>query len=136
MLHRGVEGNMKKDMSKPSLKIAIIGHKRIPSNEGGIEKGVEEHAVRMAALGHQVVVYNRGGDDINGKQYNKERLTSYKGVRIVTVPTPNVPLPRPAPMSQVIASTAPPYTVTSPLPPQPPPMPEPPLPAVAFTLPS
>ncbi len=81
---------MKKDMSKPSLKIAIIGHKRIPSNEGGIEKGVEEHAVRMARLGHQVVVYNRGGDDINGKQYNKERLTSYKGVRIVTVPTPKV----------------------------------------------
>ena len=29
------------------MKIAIIGHKRIPSNEGGIEKGVEQHAVRM-----------------------------------------------------------------------------------------
>ena len=24
------------------MKIAIIGHKRIPSNEGGIEKGVEQ----------------------------------------------------------------------------------------------
>ena len=43
------------------MKIAIIGHKRIPSNEGGIEKGVEQHAVRMAALGHKVYVYNRGG---------------------------------------------------------------------------
>ena len=32
---------MKKDLDKDSLKIAIIGHKRIPSNEGGIEKGVE-----------------------------------------------------------------------------------------------
>ena len=29
------------------MKIAVIGHKRIPSNEGGIEKGVEQHAIRM-----------------------------------------------------------------------------------------
>ena len=63
---------MKKDLStKKSLKIAIIGHKRIPSNEGGIEKGVEEHAVRMVALGHSVTVYNRGSDNINGKKYNQ-----------------------------------------------------------------
>ncbi len=74
---------------KPHLKIAIIGHKRIPSNEGGIEKGVEEHAVRMAALGHDVTVYNRGDDNIHGKEFNEERLKEYKGVRIITVPTPN-----------------------------------------------
>ena len=74
---------------KPHLKIAIIGHKRIPSNEGGIEKGVEEHAVRMAALGHNVTVYNRGDDNIHGKEFNEERLKEYKGVRIITVPTPN-----------------------------------------------
>ena len=81
---------MKKDLKeKKSLKIAIIGHKRIPSNEGGIEKGVEEHAVRMVALGHDVTVYNRGNDNINGKEYNQERLKEYKGVKIVTVPTPN-----------------------------------------------
>ena len=71
------------------LKIAIIGHKRIPSNEGGIEKGVEQHAVRMAALGHTVVVYNRGNDNIHGKAFNEKRLKEYKGVRIITVPTPN-----------------------------------------------
>ena len=77
-------------ISKDKMKIAIIGHKRIPSNEGGIEKGVEQHAVRMAALGHDVVVYNRGDDHIIGKEYNTERLKWYKGVRIVTVPTPPV----------------------------------------------
>ena len=33
------------------MKIGIIGHKRIPSNEGGIEKGVEQHSVRMVARG-------------------------------------------------------------------------------------
>ena len=43
------------------MKIAIIGHKRIPSNEGGIEKGVEQHAVRMVKRGHGVTAYNRGG---------------------------------------------------------------------------
>lgn len=81
---------MAKDLQhKPHLKIAIIGHKRIPSNEGGIEKGVEEHAVRMAALGHNVTVYNRGDDNIHGKEFNEERLKEYKGVRIITVPTPN-----------------------------------------------
>lgn len=69
------------------MKIAIIGHKRIPSNEGGIEKGVEMHAVRMAARGHQVVVYNRGGHNIFGKEYDRRRGKTYKGVRIVTVPT-------------------------------------------------
>ena len=80
---------MKKIPPEKKLKIAIIGHKRIPSNEGGIEKGVEQHAVRMAALGHQVVVYNRGNDNIHGKAFNEKRLKEYKGVRIITVPTPN-----------------------------------------------
>ena len=71
------------------VKIAIIGHKRIPSNEGGIEKGVEQHAVRMAALGHEVHVYNRGGHNVFGKEYNQKKLKEYKGVRIITIPTFN-----------------------------------------------
>ena len=41
------------------MKIAILGHKRIPSREGGIEVVVDELAVRMAELGHDVAVYNR-----------------------------------------------------------------------------
>ena len=80
---------MKKIPQDKKLRIAIIGHKRIPSNEGGIEKGVEQHAVRMASLGHSVVVYNRGNDNIHGKKYNEKPLKEYKGVRIITVPTPN-----------------------------------------------
>lgn len=70
-----------------NMKIAIIGHKRIPSNEGGIEKGVEQHAVRMAALGHEVVAYNRGGHNVFGDEHDTEVLKSYKGVKIVTIPT-------------------------------------------------
>lgn len=69
------------------MKIAIIGHKRIPSNEGGIEKGVEQHATRMVARGHQVTAYNRGGHNVFGKEYDKKKLKNYKGVKIVTIPT-------------------------------------------------
>ena len=69
------------------MKIAIIGHKRIPSNEGGVEKGVEQHSVRMAARGHDVTAYNRGGHNIFGKEYDCDKRREYKGVRIITVPT-------------------------------------------------
>lgn len=71
------------------MRIAIIGHKRIPSNEGGIEKGVEQHAVRMKALGHDVTVYNRGGHNVYGKKYDQKKLKEYKGVKIITIPTVN-----------------------------------------------
>ena len=78
------------------MKIAIIGHKRIPSNEGGIEKGVEQHAVRMVQRGHDVTVYNRGGHNVFGKEYDNEKRKEYKGIKIVTIPTvsgaANVPI--------------------------------------------
>lgn len=56
------------------MKIAIIGHKRIPSNEGGIEKGVEQHAVRMVQRGNDVTVYNRGGHNVFGKEFDGKKL--------------------------------------------------------------
>lgn len=69
------------------MKIAIIGHKRIPSNEGGIEKGVEQHAVRMVKRGHNVTAYNRGRHNVFGKEFDRKKQKEYKGIRIVTVPT-------------------------------------------------
>lgn len=62
------------------MKIAMIGHKRIPGREGGIEVVVEELATRMAQLGHEVYVYNR-----RKKKWEKDKV--YKGVNIITVPT-------------------------------------------------
>ena len=41
------------------MKIAMLGHKRIPSREGGVEIVVEELATRMVQKKHEVVVYNR-----------------------------------------------------------------------------
>ncbi len=68
------------------MKIAMIGHKRIPSREGGVEIVVEELAVRMAALGHDVTAYNRKGRHVStggDEQYKG----IYRGVRILTIPT-------------------------------------------------
>ena len=71
------------------MKIAMIGHKRIPSREGGVEIVVEELAVRMVGLGHSVTVYNRAGEHVSGAEYGSAKLREYKGVRIVNVPTPS-----------------------------------------------
>ena len=45
-----------------NMRIAFIGHKRIPSREGGVEIVVDELSARMSARGNRVVVYNRKGD--------------------------------------------------------------------------
>lgn len=72
------------------MKIAILGHKRIPSREGGIEVVVEELATRLVERGHQVTVYNRGGQHISGEEFGREisiQKGIYKGIIIKTVPT-------------------------------------------------
>lgn len=75
-------------MHKGHMKIAIIGHKRIPSREGGVEVVVEELATRMVKMGHEVHVYNRSGHHVSGKENdNPERIKEYQGIRIVTIPT-------------------------------------------------
>ncbi len=73
------------------MKIAMIGHKRIPSREGGVEVVVEELATRLVQLGHEVDVYNRMGKNVQDKKAdsNKKKIKSYKGVRIITIPTIN-----------------------------------------------
>lgn len=62
------------------MKIAMIGHKRIPGREGGIEVVVEELATRLANKGHIVVAYNR-------KKAGSTLPAIYKGVNLVTIPT-------------------------------------------------
>lgn len=76
---------------RKKLRIAMIGHKRIPSREGGVEIVVEALAVRMAAMGHKVEAYNRYGHHVSGKKYDEEYGRGdrkyYKGIRIRIVPT-------------------------------------------------
>ena len=73
------------DISKDSLKIAMIGHKRVPSREGGVEIVVEELSTRMVQFGHSVVCYNRKGHHVSGKEYGTASLKEYKGVKIKSV---------------------------------------------------
>ncbi|WP_034446929.1 glycosyltransferase family 4 protein [Butyrivibrio sp. AE2032] len=72
------------------MKIAMIGHKRIPSREGGIEIVVEELSSRLVQMGHSVTAYNRKGHHVSVKDADLEahKLKEYKGIRIVHVPTP------------------------------------------------
>lgn len=67
-----------------NMKIAMIGHKQVPSRSGGIEVVVTELSSRMAARGHRVYCYNRW-DSFFAGQHEKQR--EYRGVRLLYVPT-------------------------------------------------
>lgn len=75
------------------LRIAMFGHKRVPSREGGIEVVVDELATRMARLGHCVTIYNRGGKHVSGAGFDSSDMAEtkktgfYRGVRVRKVPT-------------------------------------------------
>ena len=69
------------------LRIAVLGHKIIPSRQGGIEIVVEELTVRMAKLGDKITVYNRSGHHVSGKEFDSKKLKSYKGIQMKYVPT-------------------------------------------------
>ena len=71
------------------MKIAMIGHKRIPSREGGVEIVVEELSTRLVKMGHQVDVYNRKGNNVADKNIKTKKIKNYKGVNIITIPTIN-----------------------------------------------
>lgn len=76
-----------KEKKSGQLRIAMLGHKRIPSREGGIEIVVEELSTRMVELGHAVTCYNRKGHHVSGVEFDGEERSEYKGVRLKTVPT-------------------------------------------------
>ena len=69
------------------MKIAMLGHKRIPSREGGVEIVVEELATRMISKGHEVICYNRSGKHVMDKNKKQEKLDEYKGVKLKKVLT-------------------------------------------------
>lgn len=74
---------MKNEYKK--LKIAILGHKRIPSREGGVEIVVEELSTRLVQMGHEVTCYNRSGHHVSGKEFDVRKFGEYKGVKLKSV---------------------------------------------------
>lgn len=70
------------------LKIAMLGHKRVPSREGGVEIVVEELSARMAERGHRVVCYNRRGHHVSGKEFDADTAgRQYRGIELKSVIT-------------------------------------------------
>lgn len=69
------------------MKIALLGHKRIPSREGGVEIVVEELSSRMVSLGHNVTCYNRMGKHALNKKEKIVYLNEYKGIKLKRVLT-------------------------------------------------
>ena len=76
-----------KKRNRSKLKLAMIGHKRIPSREGGVEVVVEELATRLVKQNYLVDAYNRSGYHVSGKDFGGGRKKYYKGIRIIIVPT-------------------------------------------------
>lgn len=72
---------------KDPFRIAMFGHKRIPSREGGVEIVVEELCTRLVRDGHTVVCYNRAGHHVSGAEYDTKMKNEYKGIKLRTVPT-------------------------------------------------
>jgi glycosyltransferase involved in cell wall biosynthesis len=62
------------------MRIAILGTRGIPASYSGFETAAEELASRLTARGHEVTVYCR-------PHVVDRQLTSYKGARLVHLPT-------------------------------------------------
>ena len=76
-------------MDTNKLKIAMIGQKRVPSREGGVEIVVEELSTRMVQRGYNVTCFNRGGHHVSGKEFDRNKVSEYKGVKLKSVFTIN-----------------------------------------------
>lgn len=76
-----------RQISRKTFRVAMIGHKRIPSREGGIEVVVEELASRMVEQGYQVEAYNRSGYHVSGKDFGDTWKNFYRRIRIIIIPT-------------------------------------------------
>lgn len=64
------------------MKIAMIGHKYVPSREGGVEIVVDELSTRLAKLGHEVTLFNR-------KRKEYKQIDSYNGCKVLNIFTVN-----------------------------------------------
>lgn len=80
------ESGWKEEM-KEKIRLAVFGHKHMPSREGGAEIVVEELSTRLVKLGYDVTCLNRGGHHVSGAEYDSIHMDNYKGIRIKTVPT-------------------------------------------------
>ena len=64
------------------MKVAMIGHKVIPSRRGGIENVLTSLCPLLVQFGAEVTCYNRSSDKVENESVGMVRNRKYKGVRL------------------------------------------------------
>lgn len=72
------------------MKVAMIGHKVVPSRRGGIEKVLTSLSPILVELGDEVTCYNRTSDKIENEYLGTVKDGAFKGVKIKNAFTLNV----------------------------------------------
>lgn len=72
------------------MKVAMIGHKVVPSRRGGIEKVLTSLCPLLVELGDEVTCYNRTSDKIENEYLGTVKYGAFKGVKIKNAFTLNV----------------------------------------------
>lgn len=72
---------------KKKNRIAMIGHKFIPSRNGGVEVVVGSLAPHLVKRGYEVTCYNRTNTDFKKARKNGPLDTEYQGVKLIWTPT-------------------------------------------------
>ena len=76
-----------KIVQKTSKRIAMIGHKFIPSRDGGVEVVVSNLAPHLVGVGYDVTCYNRTNKQFKKLRKNGALMREYRGVHLVWTPT-------------------------------------------------
>ena len=74
-------------MKKAAKRVAMIGHKFIPSRDGGVEVVVSNLAPHLAEIGYDVTCYNRTSRQSRKLRKEGKLAREYRGVRLVWTPT-------------------------------------------------
>ena len=72
------------------MKVAMIGHKVVPSRRGGIENVLTTLCPMLAEMGLDVTCYNRSSDKIENEYVGTVADKTYKGVKLKKALTLNV----------------------------------------------
>ena len=72
------------------MKVAMIGHKVVPSRRGGIENVLTTLCPILVEKGIDVTCYNRSSDKVENEYVGTVQNKTYKGVKIKKAPTLNV----------------------------------------------
>lgn len=72
------------------MKIAMIGHKVVPSRRGGIENVLTTLCPMLVEMGLDVTCYNRSSDKVENEYVGTVKNNMYKGVKIKNARTINV----------------------------------------------